>query len=294
MIVLLVGGLPLARNLLDRRDELLATNTRSLASKTSEDVRVGRTTCADVARNPPLDIPRGAGAVRLYPGFQGRNAPRLVVSVTVGDIELRGSTPPSYDSGEPVVLRLDRPAPRSMARICVRNEGPVGVALARAATADGEDAVGPAVRGVPQVSGGNRRAVRIDVLRRSDVVGATLVGRALEHASAFKPDGVVPVVIGGALVLVLVLGAGAVAVVIRSPEDDERAGADARPSASLIVGGAAAPADTEPGPRARVERPTGGSWANDAAPGDGVAPEVSGANVPTRPGDSAGTDDRGF
>jgi hypothetical protein len=95
------------------------------------------------------------------------------------------------------------------------------VLLARATEAGGNDREVPIDQGGPDRPARTSSTVRFDLIGRRDALAVGLVGRGLDHAAAYKPDGVGPVVIGAGLVLVLLLGAGAVVVVLRAPDDEE-------------------------------------------------------------------------
>lgn len=264
VVVVLVGLLPLARNLLDRRDELLATNTRAPVSPTAETVRPGARSCADVRRDDFLNVPADTTAIRIYPAYTNRLVPQLTISLLGGGETVRGRSPQAYPSGAPLTLRLDRAAPAGVDRICVRNSGPSTVTLARAVDAGGNDRAVPLDQGAPDRPAKVRSTVRFDLIGRRDAVAASLVGEALDNAGTYKPDGVGPVVIGAGMLLVLLGGAAGIALVLRSPDDEEPgAPAPASPTAGPAPGtsgstSAAAPATGTTSPAAARERDRGG------------------------------------
>ena len=221
VVVLLVGLLPLGRKVLDRRDQLLATNTRAPVSTKASTLRPKARQCSDTRRDELLRIPSGTQAVRIYPGYQTPgDAPRLSVRVSGGGQTLRGASSESYPPGAPLVIGLNRPASRALTRVCIRNEGGRTVQLASAVDVQGNNRELSVGEDAGQRSQGT---VRFDLIGRRNALAVGLVGRGLDHAAAYKPDGVGPVVIGAGLVLVLLLGVGAVAVVLLAPEDDEPA-----------------------------------------------------------------------
>jgi hypothetical protein len=221
VVVLLVGLLPLGRKVLDRRDQLLATNTRAPISTKASTLRPKARQCSDTRRDALLTLPAGTTAVRVYPTYDGPEAPPVTVELRGRGTVVRGTSRPGYVSGQPLLVRLDRKTPRALRRICIANEGGRTVLLARATEAGGNDREVPIDQGGPDRPARTSSTVRFDLIGRRDALAVGLVGRGLDHAAAYKPDGVGPVVLGAGLVLVLLLGAGAVVVVLRAPEDEE-------------------------------------------------------------------------
>lgn len=220
-VVLLVALLPLARHLLDRRIELLATNTRSAFSPSAETVRPGERSCTDLRRDDLLTIPSGTTAVRLFPAYTSRAAPRLSVVLTGAGATVRGDSPATYPPGQPVLLALDRTVPDGVRRICVRNDGRSTVTLARAVDAGGNDREVPLDQGGPDREPRVRSTVRFDLIGEQDAVALSLLGEGLDHAGAYKPDGVGPVVIAAGFVLLLLGGLTGVVFVLRTPDDED-------------------------------------------------------------------------
>jgi hypothetical protein len=242
VLVVVLGAVPLVSSLLERRDQVLTTNTRSRLSATTTAVRPGDRECANVRDDELLTLPKGATGVRLYVGYDGRTAPRLRVSLSGDGTTIAGTSPRSYRADGFVVVPLERELDRDLQRICVRNEGPVQVELARAVDASGNDR--PILNGrvgdEREPDTAPRSTVRFDLIGRQDALAVSLLGGGLDHATAFKPDGVGPVVIGGGLVLVLLLGLSGLGLVLREPGDVDGPGAVASgPSGSSSGGGSA-------------------------------------------------------
>lgn len=222
VVVVLLGALPLARNLLDRRDQLLETNTRAPVSPQASTLRPKSITCDDVRQDGLLKIPKGTQAIRIFPSYTTPgDVPRLEVEVSGGSVRLRGRSPASYLPGVPLVIDLDGKAPRVLSKVCIRNAGGRTVMLARAVDAQGNDRAVPLDQGGPDGSARTRDAVRVDMIGRRNALAVSLVGSGIDHASAYKPDGVGPVPIAAGLVLVLLLGGAAVVFVLRGPDDED-------------------------------------------------------------------------
>lgn len=253
VVVALLGGIPLARHLLDRRDQVLETNTRAPVSPQASTLRPKRVACDDARQDGLLEIPEGTRAIRVFPGYlTPGEAPRLEVEVSGGSVRLRGASPASYPPGAPLVIGLDRPAPRGLSKVCIRNTGDRTVTLARAVDAQGNDRAVPLDQGGPDGGTRTRDAVRVDMIGRRDALAVTLAAGGIDHASAYKPDGVGPVPIAAGLVLVLLLGGAAAVLVLRGPDDDD----PLAPGAAAAVGPAPGTPAT-PAPAAHDETPDG-------------------------------------
>ncbi|MDO9408783.1 hypothetical protein [Patulibacter sp.] len=239
VVVLVVGVLPLAGSLLDRRDERLATNTRLLGNSSWSAIEPGARECADTTSDDALALPEGATGVEMFVRRPVRPAPRLSVTVTGRRASVRGTAAASTpEGGGPVLVELDRDLPASMRRICVRNVGAQRVELARSLDAGGNGrTLLTAGKGANEPEREARPTLRFDLIGRQDAVAGSLLGRGLDHATAFKPDGVGPLVILGGLVLVLFGGGAGLVLVARTPSDPEPSGGTDVPRAAGPLAG---------------------------------------------------------